>query len=301
MHHIGVVVIEIDCNVSAVAAAFGFLQDLLSRFFKTKPCTPAAHVVAASAAERKEFIPVLFHKEQNPADDIFLFCLVISKGISIDVNVQTASRCLMGTIAHGNCLPKEFLPVHGFHVIIQCHGMGNDLKAIFQRTIRLDVNVFLMHIGDAFEAGGVVIVLTAFIHFQFYAEVSFSVSVENGCGLVTVLFDLILKLVKASFAVGQVAVPADETFRNDLPAGFAAVVVGIEAVLTKAGVFIGDAVLFPDSFTAVVTGDTVFLNAVIAEQFIVYRCTLFLRKHSSAVVANSYFFHFKFLQKQKFR
>ena len=96
--------------------------------------------------------------------------------------------------------------------------------------------------------------------------------------------------------------PADEAFRNDLPAGFAAVVVGIEAVLAEAGVFIGDTVLLPDRFAAVVAGDAVFLNAVIAEQFIVYWCTLFLCKLSSAVVTDSYFFfHFKFLQKQKFR
>ena len=140
------------------------------------------------------------------------------------------------------------------------------------------------------------------ISFQFYAEVSLSLTVENGCGFVAVFLDLILKLVKASFAVGQVAVPADDAFRNDLPAGFAAVVVGIKAVLAEAGVFIGDAVLFPDGFTAVVAGNTVFLNTVIAEQFIVYRCAFFLRKYSSAVVADSYFFfHFKFLQEQKFR
>ena len=96
--------------------------------------------------------------------------------------------------------------------------------------------------------------------------------------------------------------PADDAFRNDLPAGFASIVVGIEAVLTKAGVFIGNAVLFPDRLAAVVTGDTVFLNTVIAEQLIIYRRAFSLRKHSSAVVTNSYyFFHFKFLQKQKFR
>jgi hypothetical protein len=78
--------------------------------------------------------------------------------------------------------------------------------------------------------------------------------------------------------------------------------VGIETVLAEAGVFIGDAVPFPDGFAAVVAGDAVFLNTVIAEQFIVYRCALSLGKLSSAVVTNSYFFfHFKFLQKQKFR
>ena len=180
--------------------------------------------------------------------------------------------------------------------------MRDDLKAVFQAAVRLDVNVFLMHIGDAFESCSVVVIFAAFIHFQFYAEVSFSLTVENGCGLVTVFLDLVLKLVEASFAVGQVTVPADEAFRNDPSAGFAAVVMGIKAVLTKASVFIGNAVLFPDGFTAVVTGDTVFLNTVIAEQFIIYRCALFLGKHSSAVVADSYFFfHFKFLQKQKFR
>ena len=62
----GVVVVQIDRNVSAVAAAFGFLQDLHSRFFKSKPCTPAAHVVAASATECEQLVPMLFHKEQDP-------------------------------------------------------------------------------------------------------------------------------------------------------------------------------------------------------------------------------------------
>ena len=164
--------------------------------------------------------------------------------------------------------------------------MRDDLKTVLQAAIRLDVNVFLMHIGDAFEAGGVVVVLAAFIHFQFHAKVSLSVSVENGCGLVTVFLDLVFKLVEASFAVGQVAVPADEAFRNDLPAGFAAVVVGIKTVLAEAGIFIGNAVLFPDRLTAVVAGDAVFLNTVIAEQLIVYRRALFLCKLSSAVVTN---------------
>ena len=86
----GVVVVQIDRNVSAVAAAFGFLQDLLSRFFKSKLCTPAAHIVAASAAECEQLVPMLFYKKQDAADDIFLFCLVVAKGIAVDVNVQTA-------------------------------------------------------------------------------------------------------------------------------------------------------------------------------------------------------------------
>ena len=183
----------------------------------------------------------------------------------------------MRTVAHGNCLPKEFFPVHFFCVILYGHGVGNDLKTVFQRTIRLDVNVFLMSVSNAFENCGVVVILAAFIHFQFYAEVSFAVSVKDRCGLVAVFLDLVLKLIKASFAVGQVAVPADEAFRNDLSAGFAAVVVGIKAVLAETGVFIGDAVLFPDGFAAVIAGDAVFLNTVIAEQFIVYRCAFFLR------------------------
>ena len=177
--------------------------------------------------------------------------------------------------------------------------MTYNFKAILQAAVRLNVDIFLMHIGDAFESCGVVVILAAVIHFQFHAKVSFSFSVKDRCGFVTVFLDLVLKLIKTSFAVGQVAVPADNVFRNDLPAGFAAVVVGIKTVLAEAGVFIGNAVLFPDRLTAVVTSDEVFLNTVIAEQFIVYRCAFFLRKHSSAVVANSYFFHFKFLQNQK--
>ena len=112
------VVVQIDRNVSAVAAAFGFLQDLLSRFFKSKLCTPAAHIVAAASAEREQLVPMLFHKEQDPADDIFLFCLVVAKGIAVDVNVQTASTGLMRTVAHGDCLPKECFPVHFLCVVL---------------------------------------------------------------------------------------------------------------------------------------------------------------------------------------
>ena len=74
----GVGVIEVYRNVSAVAAAFRFLQDLFAGFLKAESCTPSAHVVAAASAERKEFIPMLFHKEQDAADDIFLFCLVVN-------------------------------------------------------------------------------------------------------------------------------------------------------------------------------------------------------------------------------
>ena len=83
------VVVQIDRNVSAVAAAFRFLQDLFASLFKAESCTPAAHVVAASATECEQLVPVLFHKEQDPADDILLFCLIVAKGIAIDVNVQT--------------------------------------------------------------------------------------------------------------------------------------------------------------------------------------------------------------------
>ncbi len=118
LHHIGVVVVQIDRNVSAVAAAFGFLQDLFAGFLKAEACTPTTHVVAAASAERKEFIPMLFHKEQNPADDIFLFCLIVAKGIAVDVNMQTASTGLMRTVAHGNCLPENFFPVHFLCVVL---------------------------------------------------------------------------------------------------------------------------------------------------------------------------------------
>ena len=82
-----VVVIEVNCNVSAVASTFGFLQDLLAGLFKTKSCTPAAHIITASAAECEQLVPMLFYKEQDAADDIFLFCLIVTKGIAVDVNV----------------------------------------------------------------------------------------------------------------------------------------------------------------------------------------------------------------------
>ena len=58
----GVVVIEIDRNVSAVAAAFRFLQDLLAGLFKAESCTPSAHVVAASAAECEDEIMKVHNK-----------------------------------------------------------------------------------------------------------------------------------------------------------------------------------------------------------------------------------------------
>ena len=123
------------------------------------------------------------------------------------LNVQTTSTGLMGTIAHGNCLSKNIFPVHFLCVIIQCHRVRNNLKAIIQTAIWLDVDGFKLCISNAFQSVGVIIILASVIHFQFYTEISLSISVENGRRFVAVIFDFILQIFKAAFTIWQIIVP----------------------------------------------------------------------------------------------
>ena len=62
---------------------------------------------------------------------------------------------------------------------------------------------------------------------------------------------------------------------------------------------LGHAVCCPDNFTAVVACDAMVGNTIFTEQLVIHICAFILCKFHAAVITNSYFFHFKFLQKQK--
>ena len=87
--------------------------------------------------------------------------------------------------------------------------------------------------------------------------------------------------------------------RYDAVTGFTAVIMCIKTALAQKAVIVDHAVCCPDDFTAVIACDAVVSNTIITEQLFIYICAFILCKFHAAVITNSYFFHFKFLQKQK--
>ena len=88
--------------------------------------------------------------------------------------------------------------------------------------------------------------------------------------------------------------------RNDVIAGFTAVVMVVITVLAQKPFVICDTVCCPDNFAAMVTRDTIVLDTFIAEQFVIYKCAFIIAKLPSAAITDSYyFFLLQFLQNIK--
>ena len=80
--------------ISAVTA-FRTFQDFMRAILKAVPRSPAIKLRDSSPAENHQFLPELLHKVKNSGDGLFLLLIPISQGISVHMDMETCSRCLM--------------------------------------------------------------------------------------------------------------------------------------------------------------------------------------------------------------
>ena len=84
-------VLQVDGRVSTTAVCFlGVIQDLFGPFLITVPSGPAIHLTGRPTAELQQLLPVFLEEVEQAGDRCVLFFLSFSKGISADVDVQTA-------------------------------------------------------------------------------------------------------------------------------------------------------------------------------------------------------------------
>lgn len=109
------------------------------------------------------------------------------------MDVQTAGTALVGAVPLFDGFAADRLPRHFLLVEFQCHGMGDDLESIIERTIVFAVDVLkTITMGGRQNSFGLISILSGTVHFQFYTEVPFSISIEYRFRFVVIVMDYLL-------------------------------------------------------------------------------------------------------------
>ena len=173
-----------------MTAFLGVFQDLLGSVFVAIASGPAFQLSWGSSAELEKFLPMLLHKVEDPGDGRFLFCLRFPEGFSADVDVKAAGLGLVGTVAQRAGCAQDFRPGHLFLVVLQAHGMRDQLEAVAEGTVVLTVkSLGEIDVGLRQDPAGIVAPLAAFVNLQLDPEVSGAGAVEDGFRFVVVALD----------------------------------------------------------------------------------------------------------------
>ena len=256
-----------------MAAFLGMFQNFLGPVFVAIASGPAFQLSWGPAAELEKLLPMLFHEVENSGDGGFLFCLRFPEGLPADVNVKAAGLGLVGTVAQRAGCAQDFRPGHLFLVVLQTHGMRDQLEAVAEGTVVLTVEPLgKSDIGLGQNPAGVVTPLAAFVDLQLDSEVSGAGAVEDGFWFVVVALDHIsVCFFQAGQAEGLIAVvqvvgvlTVDEAAA--LGAGHVALVV---AGLTEGRVVISGVVSEPDPLAAAGAEGGFVLQALWADEPVV--------------------------------
>ena len=237
-----------------MAAFLGVFQDFLGPVFVAIASGPAFQLSWGPAAELEKLFPVLFHEVENSGDGGLLFFLRFAEGFPADVDMEPTGLGLVGTVAQRAGCAQDLRPGHLFLVVLQAHGMRDQLEAIAEGTVVLTVEPLgEINIGLRQDPAGVVTPLAAFVDLQLDSEVPWTGAVEDGFWLVVVALDHVpVCFLQTGQAEGLIAVVQIVTVLTvdeaaTLGAGHVALVV---AGLTEGRVVISGVVSEPDPLTA---------------------------------------------------
>lgn len=253
-----------------MAAFLGVFQDFLGPVFVAIASGPAFQLSRGSSAELEKFLPMLLHKVEDPGDGGLLFFLRFPEGFSADVNVKAAGLGLVGTVAQRAGCAQDLRPGHLFLVVLQAHGMRDQLEAIAEGTVVLTVEPLgETNVGWRQDPAGVVTPLAAFVDLQLDSEVPWTAAIEDGFWLVVVALDHVpVCFLQAGQAEGLIAVVQIVTVLTvdeaaALGAGHVALVV---AGLAEWGVVISGVVSEPDPLAAAGAEGGFVLQALWADE-----------------------------------
>ena len=168
---------------------------------------PLIHLALCPAREPQQFSPVALHKEQHTRNGAVLGIIGVPEGFAGHVDMQAAGTCLMGEIPHTDGLVQHLIPRHFVKLILQRHGMRDDLKAVVQTAIVLAVGKGVLPVGDVQQRRGILTVLARTVDLQLYAEEAGPRAVEDGTGFEIVIVDgAVFDVGAAVAAIGIVVV-----------------------------------------------------------------------------------------------
>ena len=220
---------------------------------------------------------MLFKKVEDSGNHNVLRRRGSSKGAAADVDMEAAGSRLMGAVAHADGLLQNGGPRHVFFVVLQAHGMGDDLKAVLQGAVMLAVDVLFFPVGDFHERSGIGGAFPALIDLKLYAEKAWPVAKENRSGLIVIVLDGIepmgaAKTAEAVDAVRGLALPVliVSVVHMEEPSTVGTVgVVVLVAALTEGRVVAAGVFAPPDALAAMGAEDGFFLQAAGAKVMLV--------------------------------
>lgn len=188
------------------------------------------------------------------------------------MDVQTAAAGLVAAVTHLHRGMAQRGPGHLMEMIVQRHGVGDDLEAIIQGAVVLAVDALCTVVGQGHQGLGGANTLAAFVDFQLHAEVAGTGAIEDGLGLVVIALDAagdgiaVVACVTQWFILFLVSSLIVGICQGDQSAAMvAAGIVVVIAGLAK-GDFRGSGIVIPpETAAAVGTADSFRIQAAWAE------------------------------------
>ena len=160
--------------------------------------------------------------------------------------METAGACLVGSVAKTSGLVQNFLPGHMLAVIVQSHGVADNLEAFIQRAVVLAVGPFLSVVDQLKNLPGIAVVLSGTVNLQFHPEVPDALTEELRFRLIVIVMDfpgagVVAVAGVAPWLIVIVIIVVGVILKYDPAAVFAGGVVAVKAGLAQIGILVAGA------------------------------------------------------------
>ena len=157
--------------------------------------------------------------------------------------METAGARLMGAIAQASGLVQDLFPGHMLAVVVQSHGVADNLEALVQGAVVLAVGPFLFVVNQLENLTGVAVVFSGTIDFQFHPKVPAALTEELRFRLIVIVVDFPGAGVVAVAGVAPgliviVIIVVGVILKDDAAAVFTGGVIAVKAGLAQVGIFV---------------------------------------------------------------
>lgn len=215
--------------------------------------------------------------------------------------MEAAGTRLVGAVAQASGLVQNLFPGHILAVVVQSHGVADDLKALIQGAVMLAIGPFLSVVDQPKNLPGVAIVLSGTIDLQLHPKVSAALTEEFRFRLVVIVMDFpgASVVTVAGVAPGLIVIViivVGIILKDDPAAVFAGGVVAVKAGLAQMGILVAGAAVGPDALTAPLTAGGFRVQAGIAQLSTVKLRQDFRRMQAAAGTTGNKIFQWDYLQ-----
>ena len=214
--------------------------------------------------------------------------------------MQAAGACLMGAVAQTSGFVQNLFPGHMLAVVVQGHGVTDDLEAFIQGAVVLAVGPFLSVVDQPKNLPGVAVVLSGTVNLQFHPKVPAALAEELRFRLIVIVMDFpgagVVAMTGIAPGIVVLTVVVSIVLVNDPAAVFAGGVVAVKAALAQVGVFVSGAAVGPDTLTAPLAAGGFRVQAGTAQQGAVKFRQGLCRMQAAADAAGNKIFQGDYLQ-----